>query len=115
MEATEGGVVSPSRKNRQKRVIKNRMNHKNTMNYAANISFEGVNSEALMLAMKGICSFSNGSACTAKDYAYSYVLDVMGLPEPQLESAVRLSWDIEDISEGVRDLIQVVSMLQGAD
>jgi len=57
-----------------------------------NISFFGVDSEALMLATKQYCSLSNGSACTSKDYAHSHVLTAMGLSEERIESAIRISW-----------------------
>lgn len=77
-----------------------------------NISFPGVDSEALMLALKGTCSFSNGSACTAKDYSHSYVLEAMGLPIERIESAVRISWDVENISQGIDALIHTVNLLQ---
>lgn len=78
-----------------------------------NISFPGVDSEALMLALKGTCSFSNGSACTAKDYSHSHVLNTMGLSEEEMESAVRISWDVEEVSQGLQALIEMVRMLQG--
>lgn len=57
-----------------------------------NISFLGVNSEALMLATKQYCSVSNGSACTSHDYSHSHVLTAMGLSDERIESAVRISW-----------------------
>ena len=60
-----------------------------------NISFLGVDSEALMIATKQYCSISNGSACTSSDYSPSNVLTAMGLPEARIESAVRLSWGTE--------------------
>lgn len=57
-----------------------------------NISFLGVDSEALMLAAKQHCSVSNGSACTSHDYSHSHVLSAMGLTDDRIESAIRLSW-----------------------
>ena len=57
-----------------------------------NISFAGVDSEALMLSLHDTMAFSNGSACTAHDYESSHVLTAMGLGEQRAESAVRLSW-----------------------
>ena len=57
-----------------------------------NVSFLGVSSEALMLSTKNSCSVSNGSACTSKSYAPSYVLTAMGIPEEQIESSIRISW-----------------------
>ncbi|HZK53655.1 MAG TPA: aminotransferase class V-fold PLP-dependent enzyme [Desulfosporosinus sp.] len=59
---------------------------------ALNISFLGVDSEALMIATKQYCSISNGSACTSKDYSHSHVLTAMGLSDERIESAIRMSW-----------------------
>ena len=68
-----------------------------------NICFNGVSSEALMLATKQYCSISNGSACTSKSYEPSYVLTAMGLPVQQIENSVRISWgptkDIEELKK----------------
>jgi cysteine desulfurase len=60
--------------------------------HAVNISFPGINSEALMLALKGIVAISNGSACTSQSYEPSHVLKAMGLSEDRIQSAIRLSW-----------------------
>ena len=57
-----------------------------------NISFPGVDSEALMLAAKKFYALSNGSACTSHDYASSHVLLAMDLDNKIIESALRLSW-----------------------
>ncbi len=68
----------------------------------ANISFAGVDAEALFLAMKGDYAFSNGSACNSGSHAPSYVLTAMGLDEQRVNEAVRLSWNHEttvDFSE----------------
>lgn len=54
-----------------------------------NISFPGIDSEALMLGVKQYLSISNGSACTSSEYKPSYVLKAMGA---DAESAVRISW-----------------------
>jgi len=51
-----------------------------------------INSEALMLALKGIVAISNGSACTSQSYEPSHVLKAMGLSEDRIQSAIRLSW-----------------------
>ena len=72
-----------------------------------NIYFDGVASEALMLATKQYCAISNGSACTSKSYAPSYVLLAMGLPVDRVENSVRISW-----GSGV-DSIEVVRQFQG--
>ena len=57
-----------------------------------NVSFPGLDSEALMMATRDAVAFSNGSACTSASYKPSHVLLAMGLAEESIESAVRLSW-----------------------
>ena len=60
-----------------------------------NLSLHSISAEALMIAARGGCAISNGSACTSKSYAPSYVLAAMGVPEEQIESSIRLSWGAE--------------------
>ncbi|MDF7798513.1 cysteine desulfurase DndA [Pontiellaceae bacterium B1224] len=62
------------------------------VSHVLNLSFNGLNSEAVMLALKGIVSISNGSACTSQSYEPSHVLTAMGLSEDRIKSAIRLSW-----------------------
>ena len=57
-----------------------------------NLCIEGVSSEALMISTKQFFSVSNGSACTSKSYAPSYVLMAMGIAEEEIESSIRISW-----------------------
>ncbi len=64
-----------------------------------NVSFNGVNSEALMLATRHLCSVSNGSACNSHSYKPSHVLTAMGLDSERIESAVRMSWGPDSIPE----------------
>lgn len=74
-----------------------------------NISFPGVDSEALMLATKQYCSVSNGSACTSHDYSNSHVLTAMGLSNERIESAIRLSWGKEELStQAVHNIVKFV-------
>ncbi len=49
--------------------------------HVLNVSFPGVQSEALMLALRYEMAISNGSACTSSSYSTSHVLRAMGLPE----------------------------------
>lgn len=57
-----------------------------------NISFPGVDSEALMMTLRDDVAISNGSACTSASYEPSHVLKAMGLSDERLDSAVRISW-----------------------
>jgi cysteine desulfurase len=60
--------------------------------HVVNLSFPGVDSEALMLALRADIAISNGSACTSTSYSPSHVLKAMGLSDEILSSSVRISW-----------------------
>ncbi len=60
--------------------------------HVLNVSLPGLNSEAAMVALKGILALSNGSACTSTSYQPSHVLVAMGLDQERIDSALRLSW-----------------------
>jgi cysteine desulfurase len=60
--------------------------------HVLNVSFPGVDSEALMVALKDCVAISNGSACTSQSYQPSHVLRAMGLSEHVIKGAVRISW-----------------------
>ena len=57
-----------------------------------NISFPGLDSEALILQLKDVVAISNGSACTSSNYSFSHVLTSMGLENDRIRGALRLSW-----------------------
>jgi cysteine desulfurase len=57
-----------------------------------NASFPGLDSEAVILALRSIVAISNGSACTSSSYEPSHVLTAMGLDDERRRGAVRLSW-----------------------
>lgn len=77
-----------------------------------NISFNGVNSEALMLATRQYCGISNGSACNSHSYKPSHVLTAMGLDSERIESAVRISWGVDDsFIDNFSALIQIAKSL----
>ncbi len=63
-----------------------------TLSHVLNFSVEGIDSEALMVALKDLVAISNGSACTSQSYEPSHVLTAMGLSESAISGAVRLSW-----------------------
>ncbi len=64
----------------------------NCQDHVVNIRFPGVDSEALMMALRELLAFSNGSACTSESYAASHVLLAMGLSEDEANESVRFSW-----------------------
>lgn len=62
------------------------------MPHVLNLSVEGIDSEALMVAVKDLVALSNGSACTSQNYTPSHVLKAMGLSQGAIAGAVRMSW-----------------------
>jgi cysteine desulfurase len=85
----------------------------NTVNFC----IPGVMSEALMISSKQFCSVSNGSACTSKSYAPSYVLTAMGIPTEDIESSLRISWgpdtSVEELENNFRELIETAKQIKG--
>lgn len=78
-----------------------------------NVSFNGINSEALMLATRQYCAVSNGSACNSNSYKPSYVLSAMGLSLNRIESAIRISLGPKlKNKEKILSLIESVSKLK---
>jgi cysteine desulfurase len=62
------------------------------MEHVLNLSFPGLDSEALMVGLKDLIAISNGSACTSHSYKPSHVLEAMQMTPDQINAAVRLSW-----------------------
>lgn len=84
----------------------------NSLPNTLNISFSGIDSEALMVALKDEIAISNGSACTSHSYQPSHVLKAMKITDELIQSAVRISWchmtekvDWEKITNKIKNLI----------
>lgn len=83
----------------------------------ANVSFDGINGEELLLELdsKGICA-SAGSACTTGSMSPSHVLTAIGLREREAGGALRTTFgkdnNIEDIDYLVQNLDVIVKKLQ---
>jgi cysteine desulfurase len=60
--------------------------------HVVNASIPGLDSEAVMLALKDLVAISNGSACTSQSYEPSHVLSAMALTEQEVRGALRISW-----------------------
>lgn len=60
--------------------------------HVLNISFPGLSSEAIIVALKDIAGVSNGSACTSSSYEPSHVLKAMNLDDDVIKGSIRLSW-----------------------
>jgi cysteine desulfurase len=73
----------------------------------ANIAFEGLEAEALLLALDqvGICA-SSGSACTTGSPEPSHVLTAMGLDYERAKGSVRFSLGIYNTDEDVKYLLE---------
>jgi cysteine desulfurase len=84
----------------------------NTQDHVLNVAFPGLDSEALMVALKADVAVSNGSACTSSSYTPSHVLKAMGYTDDEANEAVRFSWchltpDVDwlDLAKHIRDLM----------
>ena len=62
------------------------------MDHVLNLAIPGLDSEALMLALKDLIAISNGSACTSSSYTPSHVLKAMGMTDDEANECVRISW-----------------------
>jgi len=62
------------------------------MDHVMNLAFPGLDSEALMVALKDLVAISNGSACTSSSYTPSHVLKAMGMDDDEANACVRISW-----------------------
>jgi cysteine desulfurase len=62
------------------------------MDHVLNLAFPGLDSEALMVALKDLVAISNGSACTSSSYTPSHVLKAMGMDDDEANACVRISW-----------------------
>lgn len=63
-----------------------------TLASTLNVSFPGLDSEALILQLKEYFAVSNGSACTSSNYSFSHVLTSMGLSKDMIRGSLRISW-----------------------
>ena len=82
-----------------------------TMDHVLNLAFPGIDSEALIVALKDLVAISNGSACTSSSYTPSHVIKAMGYSDDEANEAIRLSWchltpevDWEGLAERIRNL-----------
>lgn len=80
-----------------------------TFEHVLNFAVPGVDSEALIVALKDLVAISNGSACTSSSYTPSHVMQAMGYSEDEANEALRFSWchltpevDWEGVAEKIR-------------
>jgi cysteine desulfurase len=81
--------------------------------HVLNLTFPGVDSEALMLAVRSEVAISNGAACTSASYSPSHVLKAMGLTDECIASAVRVSWGPGVTEIPAEAIVTAVKALRG--
>jgi cysteine desulfurase len=83
-----------------------------------NICFDGVDSEALVMALKDHISVSTGSACSARSLEPSPVLLAIGLDRPRAETAIRIGLGrfstLQQVEEAAAAITFAVSGLRSA-
>jgi cysteine desulfurase len=82
------------------------------IDHVLNLAFQGLDSEALIVATKDLISISNGSACTSSSYSPSHVLKAMGMSDDEANSCIRISWchmtlniDWKSVADRVHNLL----------
>jgi cysteine desulfurase len=81
-----------------------------------NVSFEGVEGESLLFALREL-AVSSGSACTSASRESSYVLRALGRSDQQAQSSIRFSigryTTQQDVDQAVRIVSEQVHRLRG--
>ena len=67
-------------------------NQDSCLDNVISMSFDQIDSEALMLVLKNEIAISNGSACTSSSYEPSHVMTAIGLDDDEAEYVTRWSW-----------------------
>ncbi|MEX1229730.1 MAG: aminotransferase class V-fold PLP-dependent enzyme [Planctomycetaceae bacterium] len=60
--------------------------------HVVSVSFPGVDADGVIELLAGVAAVSTGSACTSVCATSSHVLAAMGVAQPELDGAVRISW-----------------------
>lgn len=81
-----------------------------------NVSFEGVDAEALIVQLKEFVAVSTGSACTSASFTPSHVLRGMDLSDDIASNGVRLSWFPDQVQDlDINELVdEIAEFQQGA-
>jgi cysteine desulfurase len=64
-----------------------------------NVTFDGLNAEALIVRLKEQVAIATGSACTSASYTPSHVLMAMGLPAEVASNGLRFSWFPDQVGD----------------
>jgi cysteine desulfurase len=80
-----------------------------------NVTFDGLNAEALIVRLKDQVAIATGSACTSASYTPSHVLMAMGLPEEVATNGLRFSWFPGQATDfGPEELAETIAYMQPA-
>lgn len=81
-----------------------------------NLSFGGVDSESLLMALNEHVAVSTGAACAGGSTEPSYVLKALGIPEERIQSSLRFGLGKftteEEMTQTVRHVVQTVKRLR---
>ena len=83
--------------------------------HVLNVSFPGIDSEALMLSLRDQIAISNGSACTSSSYTASHVLRAMSSNHDRIGESVRVSFETRPVCKWIPELLNSVTMLQWSE
>jgi len=91
-------------------------NREDRLRHTTNISFRGVDGEALLAALGKDIALSSGSACTSASMEPSYVLKALGLDDDLAHSSLRLGlgrWSTADeVEYAIRRIGETVALLR---
>ncbi|MEU5024266.1 cysteine desulfurase DndA [Streptomyces milbemycinicus] len=81
-----------------------------------NVTFDGLNAEALIVRLKEQIAVATGSACTSASYTPSHVLKAMGLPEEVATNGLRFSWFPSQVADfDPEEFVATVVRMQPTD
>jgi cysteine desulfurase len=80
--------------------------------HIVNASFQGLDSEAFIVATKNVISVSNGAACSSHAYERSHVLEAMELEPWRVGGAVRISFSHESSFDSGDELVKIVDSVR---
>lgn len=82
-----------------------------------NLSFDGVDAEALLMTLRGDLAMSTGSACTASSLEPSHVVRALGFGTDRAESAIRIglgrTTTQDEVDAAAASLVAAVRRLSG--
>ena len=83
-----------------------------TLPSTMNLSFPGIDAEAVMEAWEDLVAVSTGAACTTQSQTCSHVLSAMKLSASRIAGAIRLSWCHMTEMPDTRKMVQALEQLR---